>query len=191
MYKSSKPSVFTAMSRMDTSQEYRKWKKKEDPSVPTKLNVESNQDFPDLVKSQTKKTVFEGVSLANKLKEVIAAEEEAAILKRLKKGDTPEMLLREQCVCLPLKGKKKSLEPLEVPDWVTDASVPVMIPPFRHRSLAELAEERYWKRLGINPKELSLYDAPPEAWDEDYDEISLPSSDDSESEEEYAEMDQS
>ncbi len=144
---------------------YRSWKNKEVTStgVPIKKEVDvgSATEFPDLVKDTKKKTVFEGTSLASKLKETIAAEEEAAILKRLKKGDTPEMLLREGCVSLPLKnykGPSVSTGPLEVPWWVTDMSKPVLIPPFRPKSLSELAEERRWKRLGINPRETMLID---------------------------------
>ncbi|NBO60201.1 MAG: hypothetical protein EBU82_04415 [Flavobacteriia bacterium] len=147
--------------------------------VPIKkeIKLESTTEFPDLVKDTKKKTVFEGTSLANKLKESIAAEEEAAILKRLKKGDTPEMILREGCVSLPLKNYKGAPEgPLEVPWWVTDTMVPVFVRPFRHKTLEELADERRWKRLGINPRETMLID---EEMYDDYepDRVSIPAVD--------------
>ena len=160
---------------------YKSWKKKETTAagVPIKkeVNVGSVTEFPDLVKDMKKKTVFEGTSLASKLKETIAAEEEAAILKRLKKGDTPEMILRESCVSLPLKNYKGSPEgPLEVPWWVTDTMVPVFVRPFRPKSLEELTEERRWKRLGINPLQTMLID---EEMYDDYepDRVSLPAVD--------------
>lgn len=154
---------------------YKSWKQSKE--IKKEVNIASFSDFPDLVQSAPKKTVFEGNSLASKLKEVIAAEEEAAIQKRLKKGDTPEMILRESCVILPLKGSKKSLKPLEVPDWVTDTSKPFIFPPFRHKTLAELADERRWKRLGINPSLTMLHDE--EDHEEEYIEetLSLPPSD--------------
>lgn len=162
---------------------YKSWKNKETTAagVPIKkeINVGSVTEFPDLVKDTKKKTVFEGTSLASKLKETIAAEEEAAILKRLKKGDTPEMLLREGCVSLPLKnykGPSVSTGPLEVPWWVTDTTKPVIIPPFRSKTLYELAEERRWKRIGINPNDTMLID---ENMFDDYepDRVSLPAVD--------------
>jgi hypothetical protein len=156
---------------------YKSWKKKETTAagVPIKkeINVESVTEFPDLVKDTKKKTVFEGTSLASKLKETIAAEEEAAILKRLKKGDTPEMILREGCVSLPLKNYKGAPEgPLEVPWWVTDTMVPVFTRPFRHKTLEELAEERRWKRLGVNPLNTMLIDE--DMFEYEPDRVSLP-----------------
>ena len=152
---------------------YRSWKQK-DPTTGEKkeMNPASFTEFPDLVKGAPKKTVFEGTSLASKLKEVIAAEEEAAIQKRLKKGETPEQILREMCVALPLKSKTKSTEPIEIPWWVTDETKPIVIPPFRPKSCVQLAEERRLKRLGVNPRELYLYDEPQDDID---DVVSLPS----------------
>jgi len=141
----------------DTAGGYKSWKLKKD-EIKKEVNIASFSDFPDLVVSGPKKTIFEGNSLASKLKEVIAAEEEAAIQKRLKKGDTPEMILREGCVVLPLKGGKKSSEPLEVPYWVTDTTQPILFPPFRPKSFEEVAEERQWRRLGINPFDTMLHD---------------------------------
>jgi hypothetical protein len=155
---------------------YRAWKKKEDVEVKKEINMASFTEFPDLVKDAPKKTVFEGTSLASKLKEVIHAEEEAAIQKRLKKGDTPEMILREQCVVLPLKTKGPT-EPLVVPEWVTDTSKPAMIAPFRHKSLDQLKNERKWKRMGVNPFDIMLHDEPEEQYIDDA--VSLPSISDS------------
>lgn len=123
--------------------------------------MDSFKDFPDLVSDTKKKTVFEGVSLASKLKEVLAAEEEAAIQKRLKKGDTPEQILREACVVLPLKhSKRKSSGTNEiiVPDWLLDHTPPVVFPSFRPKSLQQSQQERYWARLGIDPTQTKLYD---------------------------------
>ena len=167
----------------DSTGGYRSWKQKQKEEVKKEVNIASFSDFPDLVQGTTKKSVFEGNSLATKLKEVIAAEEEAAIQKRLKKGDTPEMILREGCVVLPLKGRNKNSTPLEVPDWVTDTSKPFIFPPFRHKTLEQLAEERLWKRLGINPTHTMLHDV--EEDEEEYiqDTISLPSLNDSEKDE--------
>ena len=187
---SSKPNPFGNMNRFKaldpdatSAAGYKSWKNKETTAagVPIKkeIKLESTTEFPDLVKDTKKKTVFEGTSLANKLKETIAAEEEAAILKRLKKGDTPEMILREGCVSLPLKdykGPSVSTGPLEVPWWVTDTTKPVLIPPFRPKSIEELSEERRWKRLGINPRDTMLID---EDMYDDYepDRVSLPAVD--------------
>ncbi len=160
---------------------YKSWKNKEMTAEGKKIekvvNISSATDFPDLVKNEAKKTVFEGTSLASKLKESIAAEEEAAILKRLKKGDTPEMIHREGCVSLPLKNYKGApAGPIEAPWWVMDTSKPVLIPPFRPKSLQELAEERRWKRLGIDPRQTMLID---EEMYDDYeaDKVSLPPTD--------------
>lgn len=162
----------------DTSGGYKSWKKQETKEVKKEVNISSFSDFPDLVKEAPKKTVFEGNNLANRLKEVIAAEEEAAIQKRLKKGDTPEMILRESCTILPLKGQARNptSEPMEVPWWVTDSTDPIIFPAFRHKTLAELAEERKWRRLGIKPWDIMLHDEPDH---EEYipDTISLASSD--------------
>ncbi len=178
-----KPNPFGNMNRFKaldpdaTSAGYRSWKKKETTAegVPIKkeLNVASTTEFPDLVKDTKKNTVFEGTSLATKLKETIAAEEEAAVLKRLKKGDTPEMILRDSCVSLPLKNYKGASEgPLEAPWWVTDPTIPVFVPSFKHKTLEELAEERRWKRLGINPRNTMLIDE--EMFDDYEDRISMP-----------------
>ena len=121
--------------------------------------MDSVRDFPSLVQAQKKQTVFEGVSLASKLKDVLAAEEEAAVQKRLKKGDTAEQILRESCVVLPLRASStKLLEPLVIPDWVLDHSNPVVLPSFRPKSLPQLQKERYWARLGVNPTQTKLYD---------------------------------
>lgn len=174
MYKTSRPSAFSEMSRLEKKEaagSYKAWKT---PAQKETFNPASSSEFPDLVKQDTKKSAFEGVSLATKLKEAIAAEEEAAILKRLKKGDTPEMLLRESCAILPLKGSsRKDTVTLEVPEWVTDTSKPDIMRPFRHKSLADQAKERYFKRIGVNPKDVYLYD---EEKEEDHDDqVSLPS----------------
>lgn len=184
MIKTNKPSVF---SQMNKANDYRTWKQKE--KTPEKaLNPASSMDFPDLVKdnqkNSSKKTVFEGTSLANRLKDAIAAEEEAAVQRRLKKGVTPEQILREQCVSLPLKGKSDSPKILEVPDWITDDFKPFIMPPFRHKTMTQLAEERRWRRLGINPKEMRLYDTHEEDTD---DRESLPSIPDTYEEDSYQE----
>lgn len=188
MYKPSKPSVFSQMNKANTKVDsggYRTWKQKDQAPEKKELNPASFTEFPDLVKSAPKKTVFEGTSLASKLKEVIAAEEEAAIQKRLKKGDTPEQILREMCVSLPLKRTTKSTETIEIPWWVTDDTAPIVLPPFKHKSLLQLARERRLKRLGVNPRDMYLYDEPQEDID---DTVSLPSVSDhlSEPEEEEA-----
>jgi hypothetical protein len=164
--------------------DYRAWKNKDVTKDEKKeLNMASFSDFPDLVVNSSKKTVFEGTSLAMKLKDVIAAEEEEAIQKRLKKGDTPEMILREGCVSLPLKGSKRaSTDPLVVPWWVTDDMKPIVIPPFHHKTLAELAEERRLKRYGIDHWNTMLYDEP-----EEEDRLSVPSMPEMEYENEFEE----
>ena len=156
--------------------DYKSWKTKEiDGGKPKEVNLASFSEFPDLIQPVEKKSIFEGTSLAAKLKETIAAEEEAAILKRLKKGDTPEMILREGCVSLPLKKYKQGVA-LTVPDWVTDTSQIVIMPAFKHKTHEQLAEERKWKRLGINPRETMLYDEPEDigAYRYQDDKVSLP-----------------
>jgi hypothetical protein len=176
MYKPSKPSVFSQMNkppaRVDSGG-YRSWKQKDQVPEKKELNPASFTEFPDLVKAAPKKTVFEGTSLASKLKEVIAAEEEAAIQKRLKKGETPDQILREMCVVLPLKGRTNaSQQPLEIPWWVTDESKLIVIPPFRHKSLVQISNERRLKRLGVNPRDIYVFDEPQDDMD---DTVSLPS----------------
>lgn len=175
MYKPSKPSVFSQMNKANPKVDsggYRSWKQKDQTPEKKELNPASFTEFPDLVKSAPKKTVFEGTSLASKLKEVIAAEEEAAIQKRLKKGDTPEQILREMCVSLPLKRTTKSRETIEIPWWVTDDTAPIVLPPFKPKSLQQVAQERRLKRLGVNPRHIYLYDESEEDVD---DAVSLPS----------------
>jgi hypothetical protein len=170
MMKISKPSVFT---QLNQANDYRSWKKKDATPEKKTMNPASVAEFPDLVKPTQKKTVFEGVSLANRLKEAIAAEEEAAIQKRLKKGETPETIFREMCVSLPLKGNgSRPTETFEVPAWVTEEFNPVILPRFKPKSMTQLSEERRWKRLGVNPNDLYVYDNPTE--DED-DKVSVPS----------------
>jgi len=142
------------------------------PEKPKELNPASFTEFPDLVKSTSKPTVFQGMSLASRLKEAIAAEEEAAILKRLKKGETPDQILRESCAVLPCKG----LTAVEssVPDWVTDTQAVVVGPRIRVKSLEDQIQERKWRRLGVTP---SLWMEPPR-YDDQEDEpdtVSLPS----------------
>jgi hypothetical protein len=155
---------------------YRSWKNKEVTAtgapIKKEVNLASFTDFPDLVKNEPKKTAFEGVSLASKLKEVIAAEEEAAILKRLKKGDTPEMIFRESCVSLPLKNYKgEGVEKeFKAPWWVTDTTMPVRIPRFHPRSLEEIALERRYKRYGLTYGQ-TFFDNP----NDEEDVLSLPS----------------
>lgn len=172
-----KPSAFSQMNKANTPRSdsggYRAWKQKE-KEVKKELNPASFTEFPDLVKSAPKKSVFEGASLATKLKEAIAAEEEEVLQKRLKKGVTPETILREMCVCLPLKNYKgPTSEPLEIPSWVTDNTTPFSMPPFRPKTMKQQADERRWRRLGINPYDLTLED---ETSYED-DKVSLPSED--------------
>ena len=177
-----RPAAFANMNRFKaldpdaSAAGYRAWKQKDDPKATKKeINLESSTDFPELVGEAKKKTVFEGLSLAAKLKETIAAEEEAAILKRLKKGETPEMILRESCVILPLKGGHAPTEPFEVPWWVTDTSDPIIIPAFKHKTLEQLAEERKWRRLGIRPQETMLFDEDTDSFDDD--KVSMPAID--------------
>ncbi len=127
---------------------YRAWKQAV-PEKPKELNSASFTEFPDLVKSTAKPTVFQGMSLAARLKEAIAAEEEAAILKRLKKGETPDQILRESCTVLPCKGLKAIDSP--VPDWVTDTQPIVVGPIPKVKSLDDQIQERKWRRLGLTP----------------------------------------
>lgn len=158
---------------MDSGPGYKSWKNKEEPNKKNDLNMGSFTEFPDLVKEPKKKSAFEGTSLAAKLKETIAAEEEAAILKRLKKGDTPEMILRESCAVLPLKGGPYRAEPLIVPDWVMDTTLPTVFPPFRHKTLEQLAHERRLRRLGVSPRDTRLFDETD--YEEPDDAVSIPS----------------
>lgn len=184
----SKPSAFSNMNRRRTppsqSNEYRAWKKKEEAAK--EVNMASFSDFPDLVTNTVKKPVFAGTSLATKLKEVIQAEEEAAIMKRLKKGETPESILRESCKILSYSGGKKMNSELQIPDWLTDTTEPVVFPSFKHKTLEQLEKERKWKRYGIRPSSTMLYNIDePEFID---DKVSLP--DISESvDEEHTEID--
>ena len=155
--------------------QYRDWKQA--PAKPKEVNPASFAEFPDLGKPVAKPTVFQGTSLAARLKDAIAAEEEAAVLKRLKKGETPEQILRESCTVLPCKGLTSKSS--SVPDWVTDAQPIETIPSFRHKSQDQVAQERAWKRLGIAVR--------PEPVEEDLDTVSLPSDDGSQEEEEQEE----
>ena len=158
MIKSSPFSQMNKANRPSDSGGYRSWKQKDQPAAEKTLNSASFMEFPDLIKAAPKKNVFEGASLAAKLKDAIAAEEEEAIQKRLKKGTTPETILREMCVVLPLKGVHGTKTDYEVPSWVTDTSKPIILPPFKLKTLKQLADERRLRRLGINPYDLNLND---------------------------------
>lgn len=148
---------------------YRTWKKPGTSEKERTVNMTSFTEFPDLVEPSQAKSVFQGVSLASKLKEAIAAEEEAAILKRLKKGETPDMLLRESCTVLSCKGLKDTSGGL-VPAWVTDTQPVVALPCVKQKSQQQLAEEKKWKRLGC-PETVIPFEIPDEE-----DTVSLPDS---------------
>lgn len=183
----SRPNAFSNMNKprytpANTEAGYRSWKTDVKKEQKKEINMSSFTEFPDLVKQEVKKTIFDGSSLASKLKDVIAAEEEAAIQKRLKKGETPESILRESCTILPLKGYDKNAEPLVAPWWVTDSSKPVILPLPKQKSLNELAEEQWFKRHGISPRNTMLYDD-----FEEPDDVSLPADDYEEEEEDYDE----
>jgi len=169
--------------------EYRTWKKKEE--APKEVNMASFSDFPDLIKSDTKKTVFAGTSLATKLKEVIAAEEDAAIMRRLKKNNIQDTI-REGFAILPLSSKSKmTTDDINVPDWMMDGVETECFPSYKHKSLDQIAKERKWKRYGVNPRKVMLYDIEePEYVD---DKVSLPdtSLDTEVEEEDVIEMEQS
>lgn len=89
---------------------YRAWKKEtEEIKIKNKVvDVNSTEDFPDFMGSKEKKShdVFGGISLADKLKETIAAEEEAIRRRRLQDDEKEERWIRENCVSLPCKGLK-------------------------------------------------------------------------------------
>ena len=159
---------------------YRAWKQAV-PDKPKEVNSASFTEFPDLIKATAKPTVFQGMSLAARLKEAIAAEEEAAILKRLKKGDTPEQILRESCVVLPCKGLKAVDS--SVPDWVTDTQSIVVGPMPRVKTLEDQIQERKWRRLGITPS-ISIWSPPDQEEEYEPDTVSLPSDTESLQEEE-------
>ncbi len=144
---------------------YKAWKNKEvtadGKAIKKEVNISSVSEFPDLVQGQSQKapSAFAGTSLAAKLKEVIAAEEEAAILKRIKKGETPEDIFRESCTILPLKTKMPSADAeFKAPWWVTDTSNPIVMPRFTPKSFEEQRMERFYRRYGINPTKTMLFD---------------------------------
>lgn len=159
---------------------YKAWKNKEvtadGKTIKKEVNLSSVTDFPDLVKGDTKKPVFEGTSLAAKLKEVIQAEEEAAVLKRIKKGETPEDIFRESCAILPLKNSNPS-NPKEfvAPWWVTDTTEPIVLPRFKPKSPEQMAQERLYKRYGLQPANTMLFDDDKSDYDYEDDRVSLPS----------------
>ncbi len=114
----------------DPSIGYRAWK--QDQIKPKEISLSSESDFPDLVTPQEKSTspdIFGGVSLADKLKQTIAAEEEAIRRRRLQDDEKEGRWIREHCVALPCKGLKavprdpavkhayhhKGIMPLEMP----------------------------------------------------------------------------
>lgn len=169
----------TKRSNPSSGEDYRSWKQKQEKK---EMNVASFTEFPDLVKQTQVKSVLSGVSLASKLKETIAAEEEAAIIKRLKKGETPESILEESCVRLPCKSGKQYPAEITVPLCLLDTADPIVFPSFKHKSLDQLAEERRWKRLGIKPTPMKLVEP-----EEEEDHVSLPS-DDGEEEEEQTQV---
>lgn len=88
---------------------YLTWKKQNEK--PKELNMASFSDFPDLGSSpvaakEAKSGVFAKVSLVDKLKQTIAAEEEEIKRRRLEDHDKEERWLRKNCVALPCKGLK-------------------------------------------------------------------------------------
>jgi hypothetical protein len=161
---------------------YKAWKNKEvtadGKAIKKEVNISSVSEFPDLVQVQSPKTssAFAGTSLAAKLKEVIAAEEEAAILKRIKKGETPEDIFRESCTILPLKTKMLSADAeFKAPWWVTDTSNPIVMPRFNPRSYEEQRMERFYRRYGINPVKTMLFDDQSSEYEYEEDSISVAS----------------
>jgi hypothetical protein len=161
---------------------YKSWKNKEvtadGKAIKKDVNLSSVTDFPELVKGDMKKSVFEGTSLAAKLKEVIQAEEEAAILKRIKKGETAEDIFRESCAVLPLKTPVLSNpKELVAPWWVMDTTEPIVLPRFNPKTPQQVAEERRYKRYGIHPANTMLFDDSQSECDMEDDRVSLPSLD--------------
>lgn len=159
---------------------YKSWKNKEmtadGKTIKKEVNLSSVTDFPELVKGDTKKSVFEGTSLASKLKEVIQAEEEAAILKRIKKGETAEDIFRESCLVLPFKNSNPSTpKDFVAPWWVTDVTEPIVLPPFKQKSPEQVRQERLYKRYGIHPANTMLFDESQSECDMEDDRVSLPS----------------
>lgn len=184
-----KPKVAVAVAAT-AAPAYKSWKNKEVTAegkvIPKIVNISSVTDFPELVKGDVKKSIFEGTSLASKLKDVIAAEEEAAILKRIKKGETPEDIFRESCTVLPLKQKMLDApKEFVAPWWVTDTTVPLYVPiRISSKTPAQIKQERLYKRYGIQTVSTVLFD------DEDEeDTVSLPPMQEEEMEEPY-DMDQ-
>ncbi len=102
----------------DPAISYRAWKKEaEDVKIKNKVvDVNSTEDFPDFMGSKEKKSqdIFGGISLADKLKETIAAEEEAMRRRRLQDDEKEEKWIRDNCVALPCKGLKESPKDTEV-----------------------------------------------------------------------------
>lgn len=189
---SNRPSAFSNMNNKpktspwsNPTADYRTWKNQEDEPGKKEVNLSSFTDFPDLVKGAEKKSVFEGSSLADRLKEVIAAEEHEAIQRRLKKGETPESLLRDSCTILPYKReayKPRITEALIAPYWVTDISNPILIPPIKCKSFEDMKKERLYRRYNIYPNSTMLIDHEDTEEIEDIDDsisdtVSLPPSD--------------
>ena len=180
-----KPKTTVAVAAAGTPA-YKSWKNKEVTAegkvIPKIVNISSVTDFPELVKGEVKKSVFEGTSLASKLKDVIAAEEEAAILKRIKKGETPEDIFRESCTILPLKHKiLDAPKEFVAPWWVTDTSTPLYVPlRIVSKTPGQIKQERLYKRYGIQTVSTVLFDE-----EEDEDTVSLPPMQEEELEEPY------
>lgn len=67
-----------------SSQDYQRWKRKEEKVDTKPPDTSSNVDFPTLgnLGAAKKPSAFDGISLADKLKQTIAAEQEEATLRR-------------------------------------------------------------------------------------------------------------
>ena len=66
------------------SHDYQRWKRKDEKVVAKQPDVSSTADFPSLVNHEAPKkpSALDGISLAEKLKQTIAAEQEEATLRR-------------------------------------------------------------------------------------------------------------
>lgn len=120
---------------------YLAWKKQNEK--PKEINMASFTEFPDLAANpqttkQAKSGVFANVSLVDKLKQTIAAEEEEIKRRRLEDHDKEERWLRKNCVALPCKGLKPSeRDPDSAPVYHFKEDVYVPMPLFQIKTKEE------------------------------------------------------
>lgn len=154
---------------------YMAWKKQNEK--PKEVNMASFNDFPDLgtpsVAKEQKTGVFGHVSLADKLKQTIAAEEEEIKRRRLEDHDKEERWLRKNCVALPCKGLKATEKDPESPTiyhFKDDVYIPMpLFQPKTQEQYSYIRKIAVLDAIGANIPQDTIIEIPMDFVEENYD----------------------